>query len=45
LYNLDSAIKLLKEKSVLIKNDKIIAITDIQKHTKEFPIIEIVEIE
>lgn len=45
LYNLDCAIKLLKEKSVLIKNDKIIAITDIQKHAKEFPIIEIVEIE
>lgn len=45
LYNLDCAIKLLKEKNILNKNDKIIAITDIQKHSKEFPIIEIVEIE
>lgn len=45
LSNLENSINILKSKYLLSKNDKIIAITDIQKNWKEFPIIEIVEIE
>ncbi len=45
LSNIEGAINILKSKFLLSKNDKIIAITDIQKNWKEFPIIEIIEIE
>lgn len=43
--NLENSISILKSKNILKKYDKVIAITDIQKNWKEFPIIEIVEIE
>lgn len=42
--NLDQAIKILQEKNYISKNDKIIAITDIQKDSKENPIIELIEV-
>lgn len=43
--NLEGAIEKLKEENNFSTWDKIIAVSDIQKKWKEFPIIEIIEIE
>jgi len=45
LSDLEKSINILKTKDILKNHDKIIAIMDIQKNWKEFPIIEIIEIE
>lgn len=43
--NLDNAIALLKEKSILSSGDRIVAVNDIQKEGKEIPVMEIITIE
>lgn len=42
--NLENSIMTLKTKGLLSSQDKIIAVTDIQKDGSEFPIIEIIEV-
>lgn len=42
--NLEESIMILKTKGLLSTQDKIIAVTDIQKDGSEFPIIEIIEV-
>lgn len=43
--NLDNAIALLKERKILSKGDRIVAVNDIQKEGKEIPVMEIITIE
>lgn len=45
LSNIENAISGMKKDWVLKTNDKVIVINDIQKNGKEFPIIEIIEVE
>ncbi|MGE4443853.1 MAG: pyruvate kinase [Candidatus Altimarinota bacterium] len=45
MNNVEGAIEKLKKENNIIAGDKVIAVSDIQKHGKEFPIIEIIEVE
>lgn len=45
MNNVEWAIEKLKKENNIIAWDKVIAVSDIQKHGKEFPIIEIIEVE
>ena len=45
LSNVEGAIAKMKQERVLQSWDKVIAVSDIQKYGKEFPIIEIIEVE
>lgn len=45
LSNVENAIAGMKKNWILKPNDKVIAVSDIQKNGKEFPIIEIIEVE